>query len=295
MRRTGVPSRASASCATILLDIVARAAAAPCATAAGRRPAAGRGCGRSGSWSPPESASIWRSGSSRCSPSSAGNTSRETPRRSGARRGSRPAAAPARSRCPRAAMRVARRLKRSRSRQHAEEARVEQVAALREHGRPGWCRSIRACRRPAARRLHRERHVGAARLHAQLGEQRDQARVGALVEDQEAGVDAVRRVDVAVGARQRDVDGVGVAAEVVAGLEQRDVGRVAQRVGGGQPGDAGADDGDRGPAARSRSRPPRRKIKMLRSAPKRRREGGRRRRIASGFQPDDGRPEGFAT
>ena len=46
---------------------------------------------------------------------------------------------------------------------------------------------------------------------------RDQVRIGALVEDQEAGID---RMGPAV---QRDVDRIGVAAEVAAGLEQRDV------------------------------------------------------------------------
>ena len=67
---------------------------------------------------------------------------------------------------------------------------------------------------------------------------RAQLRVGAVVEDQEAGVDTER---VAV---QRDVDRVGVAAEVVAGLEQGDLGLAGQRVGAGQAGDARADDGD---------------------------------------------------
>ncbi len=44
---------------------------------------------------------------------------------------------------------------------------------------------------------------------AEFAEQRDQIRIGAVVEDQEAGVDGMR---VAV---ERDVDGVGVAARIV--------------------------------------------------------------------------------
>jgi hypothetical protein len=43
-----------------------------------------------------------------------------------------------------------------------------------------------------------------------------QLRVGAVVEDQEAGVDAVR------DAVQRDVHRVRMTAEVVVGLEERD-------------------------------------------------------------------------
>ena len=71
---------------------------------------------------------------------------------------------------------------------------------------------LHSSRLPSARGACTENVISDLAIsHAQFGEQRDQARVGAFVEDEEAGVDAVR--DVAVGAGQRDVDGVGVAAQ----------------------------------------------------------------------------------
>jgi hypothetical protein len=54
-------------------------------------------------------------------------------------------------------------------------------------------------------------------------------RVGALVEDQEAGVHAVG------DPVQRDVHRVGVAAESSAGLEQRDLGLPDQRMATARP------------------------------------------------------------
>ena len=66
-----------------------------------------------------------------------------------------------------------------------------------------------------------------------------QGRVGPLVVDDEAGVHADHGA-----ARIFEVVGVGVAAESVVGLEQRDVGRLLQDVGGGQAGDAATDDGN---------------------------------------------------
>ena len=79
-------------------------------------------------------------------------------------------------------------------------------------------------------------------MHAQLGKQGDQLRVGALVEHQKAGVHAVgarplRRV-------QRDIHRVRVAAKVAAGLQQRDRRMRLQAVRGGQTSNAGADNCD---------------------------------------------------
>ncbi len=131
--------------------------------------------------------------------------------------------------------------------QHAPEAGLEQVGTLGEH-------RVQAGAAPfQARRLDRERHVRLGGRHAQVGEQADQVGVGALVEHQEAGVHAVRHR--ARRAVQRDVDRVGVAAEVAARLEQRHLGAAAQVVRGGQARNAGTDDGDLHAAARARSGP----------------------------------------
>jgi hypothetical protein len=63
--------------------------------------------------------------------------------------------------------------------------------------------------------------------------------VGALVVDDEAGVDVGR-----AAVRSGQLVGVGVPAEAAVGLEERDFVVALQQVGGGQAGDAGADDGD---------------------------------------------------
>mmetsp|Transcript_3279 Transcript_3279/g.11507 ORF Transcript_3279/g.11507 Transcript_3279/m.11507 type:complete len:308 (+) Transcript_3279:2464-3387(+) len=114
--------------------------------------------------------------------------------------------------------------------EHAPEVRAQQVAALGEDR----AQIAAAPLHVLARHLGREAHVAFSDIDAQLLEQLDQQRVGAFVEDQEAGVHAVR------DALQRDVDRVGVAAGVVTGFEQRDVSVAAQRPGGRQAGDAAA-------------------------------------------------------
>ena len=102
-------------------------------------------------------------------------------------------------------------------------------------GQPAAARVLQA----AAGAGDRHAHVRLLRRHAQLGEQPPQVRVGAQVVHDEAGVDAAQH---AVGAD--DVVGVGVPAEPVVGLVERDVGLALQDVGGGQTGHAAADDGD---------------------------------------------------
>ena len=78
---------------------------------------------------------------------------------------------------------------------------------------------------------------------AEVVEQPAQRRVGAVVVDQESGVDAD---DVAVTAVQ--VMGVGVSADPAVGLEQGDPVAGRQHVRRRQPCDPAADDGDGAPA-----------------------------------------------
>ena len=127
--------------------------------------------------------------------------------------------------------------------QHAPKARVGQVAALGKHGgQAGAAPFQRAAAGRSAGRLHRKRHVGLGNRHVQGGEKRQQVGVGALVEHQKAGVHP-KRGGHALRVGQGHVHGVGVAPKVVARFKQGDVGQPLQRVGGGQPGNARADDG----------------------------------------------------
>jgi hypothetical protein len=107
---------------------------------------------------------------------------------------------------------------------------------LRKHGGQVVAAPFQPAARPLARHLHRKRHVRRGRGHAQFGEQGDQLGVGALVEHQEPGVHPV--ADRALRGGQGDVHRVGVAAEVVARLEQRDLGLAAQPVRRGESGNA---------------------------------------------------------
>jgi hypothetical protein len=73
--------------------------------------------------------------------------------------------------------------------QHVPETRPQQVGALGEDAV-----QVRAAPlQPAGRQLDRKRHLRRRGRHPQGLEQPHQARVGAVVEDQEAGVDAPRR------------------------------------------------------------------------------------------------------
>ena len=74
--------------------------------------------------------------------------------------------------------------------------------------------------------------------HAEAVEQPLEARVVAVVEDDEAGVDPVRLV------RRVDPHRVRVPARVRRRLEHDDVVLGGEQVGGDEPGDSGADDGD---------------------------------------------------
>ena len=174
---------------------------------------------------------------------------------------------------------------------HAPEPPVQEIAALGEHCVQAGAAPFQGATVAAAGDLDRKRHVRAGCGHAQIRKQLDQVGVGAFIEDQKAGVDTVGHRALRRG--QSDVDRVGMAAKIAAGLEQGEVGLSLQGVRDRQSGNAGADDGDLGAGWRTHLIA--RKTKMLRSAPMRTREGGRRRRTAPGLQPDRERPEVFAT
>ena len=74
--------------------------------------------------------------------------------------------------------------------------------------------------------------------HTQFVEQGDEVGVGAVVEDQEAGVH--RGGDAA----QRDVHRVGMATQAFVALEQGDMVAARQQVGAGEAGNAAAHHGD---------------------------------------------------
>ena len=125
--------------------------------------------------------------------------------------------------------------------QHAPETPVQQVGALRKDAVQAGAAPFHGPALAGGRNLDGKRHVRLGSGHVKRFEQPDQVGVGALVKDQKTGVHAVRQR--AVGAGQGHIDRVGVAAKIVAGLEQSDVGLIGQAVCGGQPGNAGADDG----------------------------------------------------
>jgi hypothetical protein len=115
--------------------------------------------------------------------------------------------------------------------EHREVARVREVALLREQPGRAACPGVL---QPGRVVPHAHRHLGVLRGHAELAEQADEVRVGRVVVDDEARVDA----DV------RQVVGVRVPAEARLGLEERDVVRALQDVGGRQAGHTGPDHGD---------------------------------------------------
>ena len=116
--------------------------------------------------------------------------------------------------------------------QQAQEARVGDPSSLREDaGRAASTGVLEAA--PVAVDAHA--HLGGMHLDVELGEQAAQQGIGAVVVHDESAVDRMLV----------DLVGVGVAAEAVVGLEQRDVAVASQDVGGGEAGDARPDDRDR--------------------------------------------------
>ena len=120
--------------------------------------------------------------------------------------------------------------------QHPEEAGAAQVPPGREQSAQAERAGVLQAGRLVA---HRHRHLRRLRADADLGEEAQQRRVGALVVDDEAGVDGE---DTAV--RVGDVVGVGVAAEPGVGLVERDVGVLGRHMCRRQPRHAGSDDRD---------------------------------------------------
>jgi hypothetical protein len=104
---------------------------------------------------------------------------------------------------------------------HPQERRADDVGALREQRIQRRAVVFEA----AALALQAEAHVGGLPGHAQLLQHGNEIRVGPVVEHDEAGVDGV------VLALPVDIDGVGVAAGIVARFEHGHVVLAAQAPG----------------------------------------------------------------
>ncbi len=118
--------------------------------------------------------------------------------------------------------------------EHAVIRRLQQVAPLREQ-RIQIAAAVLETARVAA---HAEAHLGRLRRDAERVEQFDEVRVGPVVVDDEAGVDRV------VAAAVAHVDRRGMPADARRRLVNGDLVARIEIVGGGKPGDAGADDRD---------------------------------------------------
>ena len=94
--------------------------------------------------------------------------------------------------------------------QHAQECRAQQIAALRENRVQVATRPFQ----PAVRQRNGERHIGRGGGNVELFKQLHQVRIGTVIEDQEAGIHAVR------DAVEGHVHRVRMTAKVAAGLEQ---------------------------------------------------------------------------
>ena len=110
--------------------------------------------------------------------------------------------------------------------QHAQEARPEQVAALGEHRVEVAAAPFQRTATVSLGHLHRKRHLRRGGINLQVGKQLHQLRVGGVVEHQEAGVDAKGHT------LQREIDRMGVTAEMAVGLEKHDIGVIGQAPGG---------------------------------------------------------------
>ena len=109
--------------------------------------------------------------------------------------------------------------------QHAQEPPIQQIAALGKYRVQAGAAPFKRATRPAARYLDEKRHVRVRCLNAQFGKQCDQPWVGALVEHQKTGVNAVCQR--ALWRWQGDVHRVGVAPEIGVSFKQSDVGVTA--------------------------------------------------------------------
>ena len=123
--------------------------------------------------------------------------------------------------------------------QHPEEPVVDEAAWLGEYAAQPAAAGIL---QPAPLTADAHAHLGRAHLHAELTEELAQPGVGHLIVDDEPAVDGVLPA-----IRAGDVVGVRVAAEPVLRLEKDDVVGAGEQVGRGEPGDPGADHGNRWP------------------------------------------------
>jgi len=119
-------------------------------------------------------------------------------------------------------------------RQHAPETAAEQIARLSEERRQIVARPLQIGMLEA----DRKRHLRFDAVDAEQREHRDEIGIGALVEDEKAGVDRMRY------AGQGDIHRIRVSAEIIAGLEHRHLMATRQQPRGGKPGNPGADDGN---------------------------------------------------
>ena len=126
--------------------------------------------------------------------------------------------------------------------EHPQELPVDQTPGLREQTAHAPAAGVLET---ASVATHAHAHLGAPHLHAELGEQPAQQGIGDVVVHDETAVDRVpAAVDVG------DVMRVRVTPESGLRLEQSDVVRVSEQVGGSQPGDTRPDHGDRRPVSR---------------------------------------------
>ena len=123
--------------------------------------------------------------------------------------------------------------------QHLDELRVEQAARLGEYA----AQPAAACvLQSAPIAPHAHAHPGGTHRDAEFAEELAKPGIGLVVVDDEPAVD---RVTPAI--RAGHVVGVRVTAEPVRRLEENDVMGAGEKVGSGQSGDSGPDDGYRGP------------------------------------------------
>jgi hypothetical protein len=115
--------------------------------------------------------------------------------------------------------------------QHAPHVGAHEVARL---GKEGPAAPLDA----GARALHAEAHLARPAADIQAREQTRERGIGAVVEDDETGIDGAR-----AGAEIHG-DRAGVAADAIRGLEHGDLMLAREQIGSDQAGDAGSYDSD---------------------------------------------------
>jgi hypothetical protein len=115
--------------------------------------------------------------------------------------------------------------------QHAPHVRAYEIARL---GKDRAAAPLHA----GAPALHAEAHLARQRAHAEPREETRERGIGAVVEDDEAGIDG------AWPGAEIHGDGVGVAADAIRGLEHGDLVFAREQIRSDQAGDAGTYDSD---------------------------------------------------